>query len=78
VVEKITKSIVWQLNLKIGRLVGNMKESKNIVERIFKNDECTSIWKYDLDKSNVNPISVEHKWNPSYLKEIEIRQKRGR
>jgi hypothetical protein len=55
-----------------------MKEGKNIVERVFKNAECTSIWKYDLDKSNVNPISVEHKWNPSYLKEIEIRQKRGR
>ena len=34
-----------------------MKEGKNIVERVFKSDECTSIWKYDLDKSNVNPIS---------------------
>ena len=55
-----------------------MKEEKKLVERIFKNDECTSIWKYDLEKSSSNPISVEHKWNPSYLKEIEIRQKRGR
>ena len=55
-----------------------MKEDKKIVERIFKSSECTSIWKYDLEKSSVNPISVEHKWSPSYLKEIEIRQKRGR
>ena len=55
-----------------------MKETKNIVEKIFKSDECTSIWKYDLSKSTSNTISVEHKWNPSYLKEIEIRQKRGR
>jgi len=55
-----------------------MKESKKIVEKIFKSDECTSIWKYDLEKSLSNPISVEHKWNPSYLKEIQIRQKRGR
>jgi hypothetical protein len=55
-----------------------MKEEKKIVERVFKSDECTSIWKYDLEKSSVNPVSVEHKWNPSYLKEIEIRQKRGR
>jgi hypothetical protein len=55
-----------------------MKEGKNIVERVFKSDECTSIWKYDLEKSSSNPISVEHKWNPAYLKEMEIKQKRGR
>lgn len=63
---------IWIKNLEY------MKEEKKIVERVFKSDECTSIWKYDLEKSNVNPISVEHKWNPAYLKEIEIRQKRGR
>jgi hypothetical protein len=53
-------------------------DTKRIVERVYKSEECTSIWKFDLEKSSSNPISVEHKWNPAYLKEIEIRQKRGR
>ena len=55
-----------------------MKEDKTIIERVYKTPECTSIWKFDLTKSASNPISVEHKWNPSYLKEMEIKQKRGR
>ena len=58
--------------------MANIKEDKNIVERVYKTSECTSIWKFDLTKSASNPISVEHKWNPSYLKEMEIKQKRGR
>jgi hypothetical protein len=53
-------------------------DTKRIVERVYKSEECTSIWKFDLEKSSSNPISVEHKWNPVYLKEIQIRQKRGR
>jgi hypothetical protein len=47
-------------------------------EYIFEDDESTSIWKYDLKKQPNGPISVEYKWKASYLKELELRQKRGR
>ena len=47
-------------------------------EYIFEDNESTSIWKYDLKKQPNGPISVEYKWKASYLKELELRQKRGR
>jgi hypothetical protein len=47
-------------------------------EYIFEDDESTSIWKYDLKKQPNGAISVEYKWKASYLKELELRQKRGR
>ena len=53
-------------------------DNKTKFERTYKTAECTSIWKYDLNKFTNGPISVEHKWNQEYLKEIQIRQKRGR
>jgi hypothetical protein len=47
-------------------------------ERVYEDDECTSIWKYDLNKFPNGPISVEYKWKAAFLKEIEVRKKRGR
>lgn len=52
--------------------------SKIKFENIYKTEECTSIWKYDLSKFTNGPISVEHKWNAEYLKKLELKQKRGR
>jgi len=60
----------------------NSRESKiekpQRFEHVFEDDECISIWKYDLKKQPNGPISVEYKWKASYLKELEIRKKRGR
>lgn len=47
-------------------------------EYIFDDDESTSIWKWDLDKNPNGPVSVEYKWKAHYLKQIELRRKRGR
>ena len=47
-------------------------------EYIFDDDESTSIWKWDLDKNPNGPISVEYKWKAHYLKQVELRRKRGR
>ena len=47
-------------------------------EYIFEDEDSTSIWKYDLKKFRNGPISVEYHWKPHYLKELTIRQKRGR
>lgn len=44
----------------------------------FDDDECTQIWKYDLKKFPNGPISVETQWKAKYLKELELRKKRGR
>jgi hypothetical protein len=53
-------------------------DNKIKFERTYKTAECVSIWKYDLSKFTNGPISVEHKWNQEYLKEIALKQKRGR
>jgi hypothetical protein len=47
-------------------------------EYIFEDEESTSIWKYDLNKFPNGPVSVEYKWKSSYLKEVELRRRRGR
>lgn len=47
-------------------------------EYIFTDDESKSIWKYDLKKFANGPISVEYYWKAEYLKELALRQKRGR
>jgi hypothetical protein len=35
-------------------------------ERIYEDDECTSIWKYDLKKNPNGPVEVEYKWKRSF------------
>ena len=57
----------------------NVKDKPRKFERIYKDDDgCESIWKYDLDKFANGPISVEQKYTAKYLKEMELRRKRGR
>lgn len=64
--------------------IKNSKENHSKTEKpqkfeyIFEDEESTSIWKYDLKKQPNGPISVEYKWKPHYLKELELRKKRGR
>ena len=40
-------------------------------ERIFEDDECKSIWKYDLKKHPYGPVSVEYSYKAHVLKEWE-------
>jgi hypothetical protein len=47
-------------------------------EYIFEDDESKSIWKYDLKKFPNGPVSVEYHWKAHYLKELELKRKRGR
>jgi SOS response regulatory protein OraA/RecX len=47
-------------------------------EHRFEDDECIQIWKYDLKKFSRGPISVETQWKAKYLKELEVKKRRGR
>jgi len=63
----------------MARAEPNVKDKPRKFEHIYKDDDgCESIWKYDLDKFPNGPISVEHKYPAKYLKEMELRRKRGR
>jgi hypothetical protein len=35
-------------------------------ERIYEDDECTSIWKYNLLKNPYGPVEVEYRWKRSF------------
>ena len=35
-------------------------------ERIYEDDECISIWKYDLRKNPYGPVDVEYKWKRGF------------
>jgi len=35
-------------------------------ERIYEDDECISIWKYNLLKNPYGPIEVEYKWKKNF------------
>lgn len=66
------------MSIKINKETHSKTEKPTKFEYIFEDDESTSIWKYDLKKQPNGPISVEYKWKPHYLKEMEIKRKRGR
>ncbi len=38
-------------------------------ERTYKDEDCTMVWKYDTNKFQNGPVSVEIKWTAEYLKE---------
>jgi hypothetical protein len=38
-------------------------------EQVYKDEDCTMIWKYDTNKFTNGPVSVEIKWTAEYLKE---------
>ena len=63
----------------MARVEPSAKDKPRKFEHIYKDDDgCESIWKYDLDKFPNGPISVENKYPVKYLKELALRQKRGR
>jgi hypothetical protein len=66
------------MSLKISKENHSKTEKPRKFEYIFEDEESKSIWKYDLNKFQNGPISVEYHWKAHYLKELAIRQKRGR
>ena len=63
----------------MARTEPSAKDKPRKFEHIYKDDDgCESIWKYDLDKFPNGPISVEHKYPAKYLKEMELKKRRGR
>lgn len=66
------------MNKKVTKENISKSEKPKKFEYIFEDEDCISIWKYDLNKQPNGPISVEHKYTAKYLKEMELRRKRGR
>ena len=44
-------------------------------ERVYEDDECISIWKYDLNKFKNGPIDVEYRYKRGY-KHPSLNQKK--
>jgi hypothetical protein len=66
------------MSLKSSKENLSKTEKPTKFEYIFEDDESKSIWKYDLKKFPNGPISVEYHFKSHFLKEIELRKKRGR
>jgi len=66
------------MNKKVTKENNTKTEKPTKFEHIFEDEDSKSIWKYDLKKFANGPISVEYHWKAHYLKEMELRRKRGR
>ena len=66
------------MSLKPSKENNSKQEKPTKFEYIFEDDESVSIWKYDIKKFPNGPVSVEYRWKPHYLKELELKRKRGR
>jgi hypothetical protein len=66
------------MSLKSSKENLSKTEKPTKFEYIFEDDESKSIWKYDLKKFPNGPISVEYHFKSHFLKEIELKRKRGR
>jgi hypothetical protein len=66
------------MSLKVTKENNSKTEKPKKFEYIFEDEESKSVWKYDLNKFQNGPVSVEYHWKASYLKELELRRKRGR
>jgi hypothetical protein len=64
--------------LKSSKENNSKPEKRTKFEYIFEDEDSVSIWKYDHSKTTNGPVSVEYKWKAHYLKELELRRKRGR
>jgi hypothetical protein len=64
--------------LKVSKENISKSEKPKKFEYIFEDEDSKSIWKYDLNKFQNGPVSVEYHWKAHYLKELELRRKRGR
>lgn len=51
----------------MGVSVNNKIEPKPLkFQRVYEDDDCISIWKYDLTKFKNGPIEVEYKYKRGY------------
>jgi hypothetical protein len=66
------------MNKKVTKENNSKTEKPRKFEYVFEDEDCVSIWKYDLNKQPNGPISVENKYTAKYIKEMELRRKRGR
>lgn len=66
------------MSMKITKENDNKSGKVRKFQYTFEDEDCVSIWKYDLDKQPNGPISVENKYTAKYLKEMELKRKRGR
>ena len=66
------------MNKKVTKENNSKTEKPKKFEYVFEDEDCVSIWKYDLNKQPNGPISVENKYTAKYIKEMELRRKRGR
>jgi hypothetical protein len=53
--------------------VKTSKETEKVTkfQYIFKDDDCISIWKYDLSRTKGGPVSVENRYTASHNKMME-------
>ena len=66
------------MNKKVTKENISKTEKPKKFEYIFEDEDCVSIWKYDLNKQPNGPISVENKYTAKYLKDMELKRRRGR
>lgn len=66
------------MNKKITKENNSKPVKRTKFEYIYEDENSTSIWKYDLNKQPNGPISVEIKYSPAYIKEMELKKRRGR
>ncbi len=66
------------MNKKVTKENNSKPAKRTKFEYVFEDEDCISIWKYDLDKQPNGPISVEHKYTAKYLNNMELKRKRGR
>ena len=64
------------MNKKVTKENNSKTEKPRKFEYVFEDEDCVSIWKYDLNKQPNGPISVENKYTAKYLKEMELRKRR--
>ena len=50
-------------------------EKVNKFERVYEDEYCTSIWKYDSNVTKNGPVSVEHKWKKGFDVPVTTKKK---
>jgi len=50
-------------------------EKVNKFERVYEDEYCTSIWKYDSKITTNGPVSVEHKWKKGFDVPVSTKKK---
>ena len=50
-------------------------EKQTKFERVYEDEYCTSIWKYDSNVTKNGPVSVEHKWKKGFDVPVTTKKK---